>query len=150
MHRYWYTSRRAARFTNRSKSAATHSVNLGGKMVNRKSPPSSASHRPSSEASEKPTLTPTKRRPSQPSSATVTTNAAIRPWAKGLPQMSPEIGAMRSYNTGRSCKPRPSSGEEDTTGPSRSPPDLQTTADLSGLNVSHFCWLPTQVIASIT
>ena len=41
------------------------------------------------------------------------------------------------------CRPKRSKGEDSTTGPSGSLQDLKLTPDLSGLKVSHFCWLPT-------
>ena len=72
------------------------------------------------------------------------------PWATGLPQMSLRDRRDEILQHRKECKPRPSSGEDATTGLSGSWPDFQTTADLSGLNVSHFCWLPTRVIASVT
>ena len=51
--------------------------------------------------------------------------------------------ARRSYNAASRCRLKRSNGEHVTTAPSGSSLDLHPTPDLSGLKVSHFCWLLT-------
>ena len=46
------------------------------------------------------------------------------------------------------CRPKRSNGEDSTIGPSGSLRDLYPTPDLSGLKVSHFCWLLTDTVSA--
>ena len=50
---------------------------------------------------------------------------------------------LQRRKEGRRCRLKRSNGEDATTEPSGSSPDLHPTPDLSGLKVSHFCWLLT-------
>ena len=60
--------------------------------------------------------------------------------------MASGAGEKKYYNAEGRRWLKQSNGEDSTTGSSGSSPDLHPTPDLSALEVSHFCWLPTEFL----